>query len=48
MAEMTRAEKVAECKRLKTAIRNTNSKKLKSDYGKQLKRLQKSLLYTDD
>jgi len=46
MAEMTRAEIVAECKRLKRAIQTTNSEKLRKDYGKRLKKLQKQLLYS--
>jgi hypothetical protein len=43
---MTRAEIVAECKRLKRAIQTTNSEKLRKDYGKRLKKLQKQLLYS--
>ena len=46
MAEMTRAEMVAECKRLKKTINTTNSEKLRKDYGKRLKKLQKQLLYS--
>lgn len=48
MKTITRIEAVAECKRLKTAIRETKSEKLKKDYGKRLKALQKRLLYTDE
>lgn len=47
MAEMTRAEVVAECKRLKKAINTTNSEKLRKDYGKRLKKLQAWLLYSE-
>ena len=43
---MTRAEMVSECKRLKKAINTTNSEKLRKDYGKRLKKLQKQLLYS--
>lgn len=46
MAEMTRADIVAECKRLKTAIDKSKSDKLKRDYGKRLKKLQIMLLKT--
>lgn len=45
---MTREEVVKECKRLKEAIRKTNSEKLKRDYGKKLNKLQNRLLYEDD
>ena len=38
-----RAEIVAECKRVKKAIANTQSEKLKRDYSKHLRRLQKRL-----
>lgn len=47
MAEMTRAEVVAECKRLKAAINRTKSEKLRKDYGKRLKKLQARLLYQE-
>lgn len=47
MAEMTRAETVAECKRLKAAIDKTQSEKLRKDYGKRLKKLQARLLYSE-
>ena len=43
---MTREETVKECKRLKTAIQQTQSEKLRRDYGKRLKVLQKRLLYS--
>jgi len=43
---MTRAEVVAECKRLKTAINKTKSDKLRRDYGKRLRKLQAVLLST--
>lgn len=45
---MTREETVIECKRLTAAIRKTDSEKLKRDYSKRLKVLQKRLLYSDD
>lgn len=44
---MTREEAVKECKRLTLAIKKSNSEKLKRDYGKQLKKLQKRLIYSD-
>lgn len=44
---MKREEIVAECKRLTEAIRKTESEKLRRDYGKRLKRLQKTLLYSE-
>ena len=44
---MTRADMVAECKRLTKAIRQTKSEKLKRDYVKRLKTLQKRLLYEE-
>ena len=47
-AALTREETVKECKRLTAAIRKTDSEKLKRDYSKRLKRLQKRLLYSDD
>lgn len=47
-ATMTRKETVMECKRLKQAIRKTESEKLKKDYSKRLKRLQNRLLYRPD
>jgi len=46
-ALLTREEVVRECKRLTEAIRKTQSEKLKRDYGKKLKRLQKRLLFED-
>ena len=45
--EMTREDAVKECRRLTEAIRKTNSEKLKRDYGKRLRRLQKRLLFSD-
>ena len=45
---MTRAETVAECKRLNEAIKKTQSEKLKRGYGKRLKALQNRLLYRAD
>lgn len=47
-ATLTRQEVVKECKRLTAAIRKTDSEKLKRDYSKRLRRLQKRLLYSDD
>lgn len=44
-ATMTREETVNECKRLTAAIRKTDSDKLRRDYSKRLKRLQRRLLY---
>lgn len=46
MAEIARAEIIAECKRLKTAIDKSKSDKLKRDYGKRLRKLQIMLLKT--
>ena len=45
---MPREQVVRECKRLKEAIRKTQSEKLRKDYGKRLKRLQNRLLYQAD
>lgn len=45
---MTREETVKECERLAEAIKNTKSEKLKNDYGKRLRKLQKRLLYCED
>lgn len=45
---MTREETVQEIKRIKTALRKTQSEKLKRDYGKRLKALQNRLLYQPD
>lgn len=47
MDNMTRAETVAECKRLKAAINKTQSEKLRKDYGKRLRKLQAWLLYSE-
>lgn len=47
-ATMTREETVKECKRLGEAIKKTKSEKLKNDYGKRLRKLQKRLLYCAD
>lgn len=47
-AIMSRKEVVEECKRLTAAIRKTKSEKLKNDYGKRLRKLQKRLLYCAD
>ena len=47
-ALMSREETVRECKRLAAAIRRTESEKLRRDYGKKLRRLQKRLLYRED
>lgn len=47
MDSTTRAEVVAECKRLKKAINTTNSEKLRKDYGKRLRKLQAWLLYSE-
>lgn len=46
-ALMTREETVAECKRLTAAIRKTKSEKLKKDYSKRLRKLQKWLLWSE-
>ena len=47
MAEtaMDRREAAQECKRLAAAIRKTESEKLRRDYSKRLRRIQKRLLY---
>lgn len=45
---MTREETVQEIKRIKEALRKTQSDKLKRDYGKRLKKLQDRLLYRAD
>ena len=45
---MTRQEAVVECKRLTVAISKTASEKLKRDYSKRLRALQKRLLYSDE
>ena len=45
---MTREETVIEIKRIKEALRKTQSDKLKKDYGKRLKKLQNRLLYQAD
>lgn len=47
-ATMTREETVKECKRLAEAIKKTKSEKLKNDYSKRLRKLQKRLLYCAD
>ena len=44
---MNRSELIAEIRRVETALQNTNSGKLKHDYGKHLKRLYKDLHYYD-
>lgn len=44
---MNRSELLAEINRIETALRKTASHKLKSDYGKYLKRLYKDLKYYD-
>lgn len=44
-ALLTREDMARECKRLTAALRITESEKLRRDYGKRLKRLQKRLLY---
>jgi hypothetical protein len=41
----TREDAVEECRRLKAAMQKTKSEKLRVDYGKKLRRLQKRLLY---
>ena len=45
---MTREEIVTECKRLKAAIAQSQSDHLQRDYDKQLRKLQKRLLYQDN
>lgn len=47
-ASTSRKKIAEECKRLAAAIRKTDSDKLKKDYGKRLKYLQKRLLYAND
>ena len=47
-ALMTREETKKECQRLADAIAKTTSEKLKIDYGKRLRKLQKRLLYCED
>lgn len=44
---MNRTELVAEINRIETALLKTASYKLKSDYGKYLKRLYRDLRYYD-
>ena len=44
---MNRSELLNEIRRVKTALYNTNSRKLKHDYGKYLKKLHKDLHYYD-
>ena len=44
---MNRTELVAEINRIETALLKTASHKLKSDYGKYLKRLYRELRYYD-
>lgn len=46
--KLTRTEAAAECKRLAEAIKKTKSEKLKNDYSKRLRKLQKRLLYCAD
>lgn len=46
--KLTREEASKECKRLAEAIKKTKSEKLRNDYGKRLKKLQKRLLYCTD
>lgn len=45
---MPREDAVKECKRLAEAIKKTKSEKLKNDYSKRLRKLQKRLLYCAD
>lgn len=47
MKMMNRRELIAEINRVETALRKTASHKLKSDYGKYLKRLYRDLRYYD-
>lgn len=47
MKMMNKSELIAEIRRVETALQNTNSRKLKHDYGKHLKRLYKDLHYYD-
>lgn len=44
---MTRSEIIAEIRRVETALQNTDSRKLRHDYGKYLKRLYQNLRYYD-
>ena len=44
---MNRADIVNEISRVETALKKTASRKLRSDYGKYLKRLYKDLRYYD-
>jgi len=44
---MNRTDLVNEIQRVETALRKTTSRKLKSDYGKYLKRLYRDLKYYD-
>ena len=44
---MNRSELIAEIRRIETALQNTNSRTLKHDYGKYLKKLHKDLHYYD-
>lgn len=45
---MTRAETAQECRRLARAVRQSESEKLRRDYGKRLRQLQARLLYQAD
>lgn len=45
---MPREDVVRECKRLAKAIRQTESDKLRRDYGKRLRHLQTRLMYQVD
>ena len=44
---MNRGELINEIQRIEAALRKTTSRKLKSDYGKYLKRLYRDLKYYD-
>ena len=44
---MNRDELLSEIQRIEAALRKTTSRKLKSDYGKYLKRLYRDLKYYD-
>lgn len=44
---MNRDELLSEIQRVETALKKTTSRKLRSDYGKYLKRLYKDLRYYD-
>ena len=44
---MNRSELIAEIRRVEEALQKTNSRKLKHDYGKHLKRLYQNLRYYD-